>query len=337
MKKITITACTALLIFSLISCGSKEAPEPEKEPEAPVIENVAEEPVVEEKETLAPVKEKADNKEALAKIEGSRTEAIEAGADKEAGEKFAQLESKYAELKKRSEDGEDISKESAELEKLYKALAAYAKAKKAKQKADDAELAEYDLKNYNAGLAAMDAIENPEISADDMLEQANEAYVKFNTVCINGFKAKARDAREDAANAKKYAESVKAQIAEKERYTEATDLFKKGDALYAMQSAEKAIDCYLKSEDIYGNLWQELTEKRAAVQRAIDEAKKKVEESAQFAQKADEESPIPENSDFTEYIENEDTTLLEEDTYENPEDAQVEIPDTLPEDDEEAL
>ena len=339
MKKIIITACAVFLIFSIVSCGSKEAPEPEKTPEPPVIEKPEEKPVVEEKTpepepVVEEVSYKEANDEALAKIDGSRNAAIEAGADTDAQEELAKLDAMYEDLRKRAENNEDISEESLKLEKLYNALAAYAKAKRAKQKADEAGLAEYAQKDYDEGLAAMEAVSAPDASADFILEKSNEAYVKFNTVCIVGFKALAREARENAMNAKKQAESVKAQIAEKERYTQAAEQFKKGDALYAMQSAEKALNCYLQSEDIFETLWEELFEKRAAVQRAIDEAKKKVAESAEFAQKADEEAPIPENSDLTDYIEDEDATLLEEDDYENPEEAQADIPETLPDDED---
>ena len=37
MKKIVVTAFSAFLILSFISCGSKPAPEETKEPEAPVV------------------------------------------------------------------------------------------------------------------------------------------------------------------------------------------------------------------------------------------------------------------------------------------------------------
>ena len=115
MKKITITLCSVLLIFSLISCGSKPEPEMEKEPEAPVIEQVKEEPVVtEETSKKEPEAPKADNTQALAKIEDSRNAAIQAGADKDAEEEFKKLDAMYEELKKRSDADEDISKESIE-------------------------------------------------------------------------------------------------------------------------------------------------------------------------------------------------------------------------------
>ena len=70
MKKIVVTAFSAFLILSFISCGSKPAPEETKEPEAPV---VTEEVVVEEvEETVEPV----DNSLVLQNVDDARNLAV---------------------------------------------------------------------------------------------------------------------------------------------------------------------------------------------------------------------------------------------------------------------
>ena len=99
-----------------------------------------------------------------------------------------------------------------------------------------------------------------------------------------------------------------------------------------MQSPKKALEKYTLAESKFTELYEEVSEKRAAAQAAIDAAKRKVQESSQFAEQADEESPITEKLDG---IEDADTVLLEEDDYENPEDAEADISEDI--DDEEIV
>ena len=93
-----------------------------------------------------------------------------------------------------------------------------------------------------------------------------------------------------------------------------------------MQSPEKALEKYTLAMTQFNELFEEVSEKRAAAQAAIEAAKLKVQESSQFAEQADEESPITEKIDG---IEDADTVLLEEDEYENPEDAEADISEDI--------
>lgn len=333
MKKIAISLCAAMLVFSLVSCGSKPEPEAQTEPSAPVVEEVEEpEPVVEdtvketveEPETVEP--EVIDNTETYNMLDSLRDEAINSGADKYAQEELESFDAFYNEMKARAENGEDIAEDVADLKKMYEALASYAKAKELQAKIEELGLDEYVPRDYAAAVAVMDEIDDSELSSDEFLEKSKEAYSKFNTAYIQGYKLLAKDAREDAYEAKRNADSVKAGVAKKERYNEAVELFKKADAIYAMQNAEKATDYYFESEDIFIELYETLYAQRAKVQAAIDEAKRKVEESARIAEEADLSNPI--SSADADLVEDEDTVLLEEDDYED-ENAEIDIPEEI--------
>ena len=124
--------------------------------------------------------------------------------------------------------------------------------------------------------------------------------------------------------AKNDADSVKASVSQKERYKAAADEFSAGDSAYSMQNPESAYNHYGKSKDAFTELYADVYEKRAEAQRIMEEAKKRVEESNNFASDADVQAPIDEP---VEGIEEADAVLLEEVVYEEAE--VVEFEETL--------
>ena len=146
MKKIVITAFSAFLILSFISCGSKPAPEETKEPEAPVV--TEEEVVVEKVEEII---ETVDNTLALQSIDGARNLAVESGAEDAAADLLKSVDDLYAQIKAKSEEGKDVSKEATDIANRYSAIAAYVKAKEAKQKIDDTDLISFAQSIYDEG------------------------------------------------------------------------------------------------------------------------------------------------------------------------------------------
>ena len=323
MKKLFITALSVLLAVSFFSCGSKPAPEEPVITEPPVVEDVQqEEPVEEPKEEI----KKVDNTLALETLGASRNAAIESGADKAAADKMAKLDDQYNALKAKAEKGEDISAESDDLASKYMALVSYANAVDAKKKIDDTKLANLAQQVYDEGNKALTELESmfddPKASGKVMLDKATKASASFNSVLTVIYKRLAKDERAEAYAAKKNADSVKAGVSQKERYTEGVELFNKGDSLYAMQNAPKACESYTKAKEIFTALYNEIYEKRAAAQKAIEEAKKRVAESEDFAIQADSEAPIKQK---VAGIEDEDAVLLEKDNYQNPEDAEIAV------------
>ena len=323
-------------ILFFISCGSKPAPE-EVEPEAPVMEeNVEPEtPVVDETDNIIePETEQLSEEELaafIAKIDEAREVAILAGAEKNAPDLLNSIDGIYEKAKE-----ENLQDNADSLILKYSILASYAKAKNAKIEIDENDLSEFAQKNYDEGVICLQKVEealaNIEEIEPNAQKDAESAYSNFTSVITIAYKKLAKEQRNLAYEAKVKSDSVRAGVSQKERYKEATDNFKSGDTLYSMQSPKKALEKYELAAQQFTELYEEVSEKRAAAQAAIEAAKRKVQESSQFAEQADEESPITEKLDG---IEDADTVLLEEDDYENPEDAEADISEDI--DDEEIV
>lgn len=324
MKKVLITLLSISAVFFFISCGSTPAPE-ENTVEAPVVEET--EPDVED-DVVAD--DNSSDEEAayaalIAKIDAARSAAIEAGAEEKVPDMLKLVDDLYESLK-----GENLKDNANMLLAKYKLLEDYLKAVSAKEEIDENGFAFYAQNNYDEGVAELEkvssAFENPDGIDSSITSAAEKAYSSFNTVLIVAYKRLAKDERDAAYEAKKLADSVKAGVSQKERYKVAADDFQSGDSLYSMQSPKKALEKYTSAKNEFNALYKEVSEKRAAAQAAIEEAKKRVAESAQYAEAADAKAPITE---AVEGIEEEDAVLLEEDDYEDPAEAEVEIAETI--------
>ena len=330
MKKVLLVLFSVFTILFFISCGSKPAPE-EVEPEAPVVEeNVEPEtPVVDETDnTIEPETEQLSEEELaalIAKIDEAREVAILAGAEKNAPDLLNSIDGIYEKAKE-----ENLQDNADSLILKYSILASYAKAKNAKIEIDENDLSGFAQKNYDEGVFCLQKVEealaNIEEIEPNAQKDAESAYSNFTNVITIAYKKLAKEQRNLAYEAKVKSDSVRAGVSQKERYKEAADNFKSGDTLYSMQSPKKALEKYELAAQQFTELYEEVSEKRAAAQAAIEAAKRKVQESSQFAEQADEESPITEKLDG---IEDADTVLLEEDDYENPEDAEADISEDI--------
>lgn len=330
MKKVFLVLFSVFTILFFISCGSKPAPE-EVEPEAPVVEeNVEPEtPVVDETDNIIEPKTEQLSEEELAsliaKIDEAREIAILAGAEKNAPDLLNSIDGIYEKAKE-----ENLQDNADSLILKYSILANYAKAKNAKIEIDENDLSGFAQKNYDEGVICLQKVEevlaNIEEIEPNAQKDAESAYSNFANVITIAYKKLAKEQRNLAYEAKVKSDSVRAGVSQKERYKEAADNFKSGDTLYSMQSPKKALEKYELAAQQFTELYEEVSEKRAAAQAAIEAAKRKVQESSQFAEQADEESPITEKLDG---IEDADTVLLEEDDYENPEDAEADISEDI--------
>lgn len=328
MKKVLVVLFSIFAVLFFISCGSKPAPE-ESETEAPVVEETVEPETTVEDETEYTVEPEQMSEEELAaliaKIDEARELAIQAGAEKNAPDLLKAIDEIYSKSKE-----ETLQDNADSIILKYSVLANYAKAVNAKIEIDENNLAGFAQKNYDDGVACLQKVEEALLNTDyinaNTQKDAESAYSNFNNVITVAYKRMAKDQRNLTYEAKVKADSVKAGVSQKERYKEAADNFKSGDTLYSMQSPKKALEKYTLAMTQFNELFEEVSEKRAAAQAAIEAAKLKVQESSQFAEQADEESPITEKIDG---IEDADTVLLEEDEYENPEDAEADISEDI--------
>ena len=327
MKKVILSLLSISTVLFFISCGSKPEPE-EPVKEAPVVEQPAEEtpePVAEESEE--PVDEEAELAALLEKIENARAAAIEAGAEDAAPDLLKKVDEYLEQCKANGtlkENADDIIAR-------YELIANLVKARDAKNEIDENDFAQYDQKDYDEAedslSKVLDALDVEGALGKDVFDAAQKAYSGYNTVLIITYKKLAKDEREAAFAAKKDADSVKAGVSQKERYQAAAENIKNADSLYAMQNAKKARELYISAKNEFNSLFKEVSARRAAAQAAIDEAKKRVQESEEFAVQADEESPITDEN--VDGIEAEDAVLLEEDAYEAPEEAEIEIAEDI--------
>ena len=328
MKKLAFWALSIFLILLFVSCGSKKSSEVTTNPEPPAVEETTVEETIEE--TVEETVSTADLDLALANMNSARQAAIDSDAEEYAPDYFDSLEEKYNDLKARAANGEDVTAECNDLAKRYQALAAYVNALDAKETIDDYELPALAQAAYDKGCKDLDDFEelfdDPDSSADELLAKGTSAYANFKTVLVALYKDIAKDARADALEAKKDADSVKAAVSEKREYNRGVELFKKGDASYSMNGYEAACDAYDEAYDIFSTLYETISEKRAAALAAIEAAKKSVEASAAIAEEADLEAPLSGDVDG---IEDEDAVLLEEDDYADPEDAEVYLDEEL--------
>lgn len=312
MKKVIIFLLTIFTVLSFISCGSKPAAE-ETKPDAPVVEEQVKTDDLSSYESI------------IAKIDDARAAAIEAGAESKAPDQLKKIDDYYASLK---DDKAKLQKNADDIVARYKLLENYLKAAAAKDEIDENGFAFYAQKNYDDGVKNLEVVEkafgNEDLMGDDVFFAAENAYKEFNTVLIVSYKRLAKEERQLAYEAKKKADSVKAGVAQKEKYKAAADTFQAGDSAYSMQNPKSALAHYTEAKEAFLALYEDVAEKRAAAQAAIDEAKKRVAESAKFAEEADVRAPISEKVDG---IEDEDTVLLEED--EAPESAEIEIASSI--------
>ena len=329
MKKIRITAVFCLLTaFGFVACKSapKEEPAPVEEPvvEAPQPEP---EPEPQPEPEPEPEPEKPDfseaNKALLEKLEEARNKAVEADAKYYYPNEFASADEAGEKVKKSVEENpsEDYSADINDLIARYEALAKASEAQRMKKRVDEMEFSEFDKAAYDAGSSALDKFSQGGSGAEQLVN-ASAAYDAYKLLLNKGFIALAGKERNAALAAKKNADSVKAGVSQKETYGQAADSFKKADSAYVTKDIEGAYEGYKSAKETYTALYEKVSAARAAAQAAIERAKQRTADSANYATDADEIAPL---TGQVKGIEDENAVLLEEDNLANPDDAVIDV------------
>lgn len=327
MKKLLIALTAISIIFGFASCKSTKP------------ENLVDEPVVED--TQDPVENPDDSEDTksfaeknallMEKVAGSREGAIKAGADKYYADQLAALDEQLKALKEKAANSEeDLSAEIEDLNYRYLALQKASETKQLKEKIEEHGFDQDNKIAYDAAEALLEELEkliNENASGKTAYKAAETTYAAYHTIFYSSFKKLADAERKAALEQKKAADNVKAGVAQKDRYKAITEIFQKGDNSYVTKNPEGAYDCYKDSKEKYEALAIEIAEKRAAAQKRIDEAKAKVRDVENFAVEADEVAPI--GDEKIDGIEEKDAVLLEEDKFENPDDAVIEVEDSV--------
>ncbi len=306
------------MIFASCKSTEQAAEETTAEVTAPAEETPAE---------VTPV----DNTDILDATETARQSAINEGADKSYAAPFAATDAAFLALK--AMDGaKDNSAELADIKARYEAMALAAKAKKLRERISNEGIDENYPDDFARGDKAIledfdTMVVNPAVSGQELSKKAKEGYDAYNAVIFKTYKKAAIDERKKAVEQKKACDAVRAQVARKDEYKSYADLIQSGDSKYAMQNVEAAYTLYSQATEKFGSLAEDVAAKRAEAQKKIDEAKAKVQASDEYAEKADSEKPLGEEP--VAGIEDEGTTLLEADQFDNPDDGVIKIDENI--------
>ncbi len=320
LKHLGVISCACAALF-LASCGSTPTAEEELDfNPAEKTEETVEQPA----ETAADFA--AVNQASLEIAEAAREAAVKADAQKYYQEKFNETDKLYIELKNKvsSDSKTDYSAEIKDVADKFNALAKASLARSMKDRADELGFAGEDQNSYDKGQKALSDYESLSAgsSSSDLLSKANEAFDAYSILMLKGFKAFAGRERNAAIEAKKNADSVKAGVAKKEEYKKASSEFKDADTAYVTKNIESAYRGYKAAKEAYTSLYETVSKNRAAAQEAIERAKQKVAEAANYSTEADTVSPL---EGEVAGIEKEGAVLLEEDNLANPDDAIINI------------
>lgn len=331
MKKYLIFAFVAMsLIFG--SCKStkqeEQVPEQTEQVEKPVEPTEPETPA----EPEVPADSFAEqNSKLLETVDASREAAIKSGANQYYADDLAKADAKLKELKEKSANTTaDMSKEINDVNYRYLALEKASATKKLKEKIEANGFVDDNRIAYDAAEVLYAELEKAIHESEDgyaMFKAAEGAYAAYHTIFYSSFKKLADKERAGAVEQKKNADSVRAGVSRKDEYKAIVEIFKKGDSAYVTKNPEGAYEKYKEAKEKFEVLYKDVAEKRAAAQKRIDEAKAKVNDVSDFAENADQTAPL--GNEKVDGIEEKDTVLLEKDEFANPEDAVIEVEETV--------
>ncbi len=324
LNKIAILMCS-FTVLSFVACKSTPAAEEVNETPAAEEPKQEETPVVEEKKD-----DFSDaNKKSLESVEKARAAAVEAEAQKYFPELFNDVDAAYESFKKNTQENpnNNYSAEAKDLVAKYESLEKAAKAKTMKESIEAMNFAELDAALFAAGDAALNkyAEMGAGASGADLKNQAELAYNSYEKLLLKGYMGLIKTEKDAALQAKKNAESVKAQLSKKDEYQKATGLFQKADSsknFNNVKDKKNAYEGFKSSKEIYTEIYEIVKKNREEAQAAIDRAKKRVQNAENYSVEADTIAPLSEKLDG---IEDENAVLLEKDQFANPDDSIIQV------------
>lgn len=333
MKKYLLALFSIVTIFAFISCGSTPVAEPQVDvnpvetpkPEPEPTPEPAPEPEPEPTPEPAPAEDfSAQNSALLAQADSARQKAVDAGAEKYFPEILSETDKIYESVKNEVQQNPnaDHSEKIKDVIARYESLAVASMAKALKEKASELGISDADAEKALSDYES--ASKNG--TGSDMKDAAEKALSAYSKLMAEQLGALIKTERAAALEAKKKADSVKAGVAKKAEYTEASNTFKKADSNFVTKDLEGAYRGYISAKNTFNALYESIAEKRAAAQAAIERAKKRVSEAENYTLEADSIAPL---SGEVAGIEKEDAVLLEADNFANPDDAVIDLEDSV--------
>jgi len=171
----------------------------------------------------------------------------------------------------------------------YYALATGARAYKVKREIDQRNFAAYDSGNYGRASERLDvalgAFDEGNLSVSR--DAAEESHLRFKLALAKASELYAGERGKAAAEKKAAATGLKAQVAVKSDYDAAAATLSQADASFKTEKWDDAADLYAQAEERFSYVADVAARKRAAAEKAIEDAKVRMEESARTAQEAD--------------------------------------------------
>ena len=297
--------CILCMLFA--SCGST----PEENPEEPeVIAPVEPIPEPEPEPEPEPIPEPApdfseENTALRAAVYEARDAAINAGALTLFPEEFLAMDAYAASIDANFESekaSDTFTAKAQNLLDMYKCFENLSKAALLNEKIVQNNLDEYasneDCEKADAIADEFGAIESFEnIDGKYYLSKSEEMLALYEKIVKDGFKVLSNEARTAYMATKKAADEIKASVASKEDYKAANDLMINADASASRMEWENAYNGYQKADAAMAVVYETVSVKRAAAEKAMAEAKARAEAAAAYAVEADEIAPIVEEGD----------------------------------------
>lgn len=275
------------------------------------------------------VLEKASYTQAmLDNVENARTKAVAAGAEAYFPEILSSFDSRRDATKVnfKSNPRGNYTRVLSELVVKYESLERASQARILKNKADamdPADISETAMKNADSELAKYVSLSSA-ADGKSLSAQADKAYASYDEVVKAGYAVMVVRERKAAVDAKKKAESEKAQVNKftKDAYKAATEVYKKADVNFKLKKNEDAYNEYKVAKESYLEQYKTVKKAKGEAVDAQEKSQKSKRDAESFAAAADATNPLTEK---VAGIEDEETTLLKKDTFANPEDSVINV------------
>ena len=230
----------------------------------------------------------ADMEAALNK---ARAGAVDAGAPEEWPDRFLAADGAFEEAADKYAAGNyGAALASARLALgLYGMLETSVKSLKLRQEIEDRDFVKYDSVNFDFAGEIYDAAwaDYDEGSLEDAQEKADQALVWYGMVLDVGWESFASELGASVAVRQQEAINFKANVAAREEYEGAVEIFKQGDQAFYERKFDEAVGLYTLADAQFQNSGITAQEKRRMAENAIQEAQERVSRSGDTARDAE--------------------------------------------------
>ena len=220
-----------------------------------------------------------------------REEAVEAGAQALVPDRFAQVDALTASAKKKYESGDFAGsvKEGREARDRYLVLQTLAQARAKQESSDEYDFFSLDEENYilaaNAGNNSVDLFDEGKLT--EAQAEADKALELFNQVYKNGWYIVVDEKASVARDWKAASDDIKASVAVRSDYAAAEQVYNNAHVALRAENYSEAMKLFEQSGELYMIAHDNALEKRHRAEEALLAAEKKLAESEEKAQNAD--------------------------------------------------